>query len=129
MHHSILCHHIGFLGYAHVVNEMPGFVSLECRTFHEIMVLMFIVTQVLFVCINFQSCQSLALRNKLNMLFICGTDVSCAQYKVGHYSKHERLLLDMCLLNLYFTPDWVEQYLGTYQNNVTHISSVVLYDV
>ena len=49
MYHGIVCHSSGFLGYAHVPKLNAIFVSLEYRTFHEILLLMFLVTQVLFL--------------------------------------------------------------------------------
>ena len=52
MYHGVLCHSDGLLGYAHVANKMPVFALLECRTFHEIMVMKFLATQV-FVCVYF----------------------------------------------------------------------------
>ena len=54
-------------------------------------------------------------------------DVGHAQYNTKNYSKHEILLL--YLLYLYFTPDWVGKYLGTYHNSVTHIYSELSHNV
>ena len=107
MRHGFICHSGGFLGYTHVVNEMPVFVTLECKTIHEIILLMFLLTQVLLVCILWQSCHSLVLCNAFNMLLVCGIDVGCAQYNVRHYGKHEILLLSTCLLYIYLPTDWV----------------------
>ena len=109
-------------------NEMPVFVSLECSFFHEILLLMFLVTQVLFVCIIFQYCKRLVLWNTMNMLFVCVMDVGFAKYNVIHCGKYKIVLLDACLLYLYFPPELVEQYSGNYHKNVTHISSVVAHD-
>ena len=92
---------------------------------NEILLFMFLVAQFLFVCILFYSCQSSPLWNTLNIFFICGMDVSREQYYVKNYGKHKIIFLDTCLLYLYFTPDWVGQYLGTFHNSVTHISSAV----
>ena len=63
------------------------------------------------------------------MSSVCGMDAGRAQYNVRHYGKHKILLLDTHLLYLYFSPDLVGQYLGTYHNNVTHISTAVSNDV
>ena len=52
-------------------------------------------------------------------------DISHEQYNVIHYSKHEKVLLETCVLYLYFPAYLVEQYLETYHNNVTHISSEI----
>ena len=65
----------------------------------------------------------------MDMLFVCFMDIGCTQYNVLHYGKNENLLLDRCLLHLYFPPDWVGKYLDTYQNNIAHISSAVAHDV
>ena len=48
--------------------------------------------------------------------------------KRENYGKHEIILLDTCLLYPYLPHDWIGQYLGTYNNNVTHISSAVDHD-
>ena len=37
------------LFFTHGANEMTVYLFIECRTFHEIMLLLFLVTQVLFV--------------------------------------------------------------------------------
>ena len=66
--------------------------------------------------------------NTMNMLLVPGMGVSREQYNVKHYGKHERLLLDMCLLYLYLPPDWVGQFLVPYHNNVTHIYSMLDHD-
>ena len=63
------------------------------------------------------------------MLVVCCMGVACAHYNVKHYGKHEILLIDTYLLYIYFPPDWVGQYLGTYQNNITHVSSAVSHDI
>ena len=63
------------------------------------------------------------------MLFFGGMGVAREQYNVKHYGKHEIVLLDICLLYLCLPPEWAGQYLGTYHNNVTHISSAVSYGV
>ena len=89
------------------------------------MLLIFLVTQVIFVCIFCHYCHILTLWNTINMLFIRGMEVYRAQYNMRHYSKHEILLLDTCLLYLYFPPDRVVNYLCTYHNIITHISIVV----
>ena len=86
---------------------MPVFVSLECRTFYETLLLIFLVTQVLLMRILWKSCQNLSLWNTMNMLFVFGMDVSHAQYSMNNYSKHEIILLDTCLLYIYLPPDWV----------------------
>ena len=65
----------------------------------------------------------------MDMLFVHGMGVAREQYNVKHYGKHEIVLFDTCLLYLYLPPDWVGQYLGTYHNSVTHISSVVSHDI
>ena len=106
-----------------------SFVLIKCNDFHEILLLRFIVTQVIFVCILWQSCQRSALWNKMNTLFVHSMDAERAQYNMQNYDKHETLLLDMCFLYLYFPADWVGKYLGTYQNNLTHISSAAAYYV
>ena len=116
------------LWYAHFSNEMPVFVSREFSTFHEILLLMFLLTQVLFMYILWKSCQISDLWNPINMLFIIIMDVVRSHYKVRHYGKHEILLLDTCLLYLYLTPNWVGKYSGIYHKNVTHISCVVSHD-
>ena len=118
-------HHFLFLTHKY----MPVISSLECRTFHEILLFMFIETQLLFVCIIWQSCHISALWNTMNMLFVCDMDVSYEHYNVKHCGKHEMLLLDTCLLYLYFPPDWVGKYLGTYNNNITHIYRAIVHDV
>ena len=64
----------------------------------------------------------------MNVLFIHGMDVECAKYNVRHYRKHEILLLDTFLLYIYFTPNCVWKYLGSYNNNVTHIYIVIVHD-
>ena len=79
MHHSVLFPSGGFLGNTHVENEMPVFVSLECKAFHETMLLVFLIAQVIFVCIFWNSYQSSSLWNIFNMLFVCGMDVSRAK--------------------------------------------------
>ena len=86
---------------------------------------MFLVKQVLFVCILWHSCHILSLCNTLNMLFFRGMDINHSKYNLRHYGKQKILLLDTCLLYLYLTPEWAVQYLSTYHNNVTYISSVV----
>ena len=91
--------------------------------FDEIMLLMFLLTQVLFMCILCQSCQIFSLRNTMKMLFVCGMDVAREQYSVNHYGKHKIVFLDTCFLYLYLPPDWVVQYLGAY-NNTGHTCSV-----
>ena len=58
MHRGVLLHSDRFLGYVHVANKMPVFLSMEFITFHEIMLLVFIVIQVIFMCIIFHSFQS-----------------------------------------------------------------------
>ena len=63
------------------------------------------------------------------MLFFFFWNAGHAQYNVRRYSKHEILLLDTCLLHLYFTPDWLGKYLDTYQNNMTQNYSEVSYDI
>ena len=74
MNNIVLCHSGGFLGCTHVENEIIVFVSLERKTFHEIMLLIFLVTQVLCVCIIWQYFQRLALCNTLKMfLFVVWT--------------------------------------------------------
>ena len=93
------------------------------------MLLMFLVTQVIFVCVFWKSCQRSSLCNILNMLFIRGMDVGREQYNVRHYGKYEILLLDTCLLYLYLSPEWVGQYLGTYHNNARYVSIAVVHDV
>ena len=65
----------------------------------------------------------------MNMLLIRGMDVAHEQYNVKHDGKHEILLLDTCLLYLYFTPDWVGQYLGNYHNKLTQIFSALYHGV
>ena len=65
----------------------------------------------------------------MNMLFIRGIDVGRTQFNVKNYNKHEILLLDKCLLYFYLHPDWVGQYLETYQNNIKQIYSAVSHDV
>ena len=97
--------------------------------FHEIMFLMFLVTQVLLICIIWKSCQISSLHKTMDTLFFHGMDFDHEQYSVKHYDKHEIVLLKTCLLYIYFHPDWVGQYLDTYHNNVAHISSVVSLDV
>ena len=97
--------------------------------FRGIVLLVFVVTQVIFVCILWQCYQSLLLWNKMSMLFVRGMDVSREQYNLKHYGNRKILLLETCLLYLYLNPDWVVQYLGTYHNNVTHIYSVVVHYV
>ena len=86
---------------------------------------MSLVTQVCFLCILLKSCHSFSLWNTFNMLFVSTMDVRRAQYNVRHYSKHEILLLYTYLLYNYFPLDSVGQYLVTYHNNVTHISSAI----
>ena len=108
---------------------MPVFLSLKCRTFHKIILLMFLFTHFILLCILFWSCQSYSLWNTMNVLFINFMVIGCSRYNVIHYGKHENVLLDKCLLYLYFPPDWVGKYLYTYNNNVTHISSAVSHDV
>ena len=78
------------------------------------MLLMFLVTQVILMCIIWQYCQRSPLWNTTNMIFICGVDVGRAQYNVRSYGKNEELLLDTCLLYIYLPPDWAGQYLRTY---------------
>ena len=90
--------------------------------------MIFLVTQVIFVCVLWQSCPILPLWNTMNMLFIHNIDVACKQYNVKNYSKHEIILLDTCLLYLYLRPYWVGQHLNNYHKNVTHISSAVSHD-
>ena len=90
---------------------------------------MFLVTQVIFVYILCLSCKISSVWNTLNMLFVCGTNVDCAQYNVRNYGEYGILLLDMCLLYIYLNPEWLGQYLGTYHNNVTYIYSAVDRDV
>ena len=46
-----------------------------------------------------------------------------------HYNKHENLLSDTCLLNLYLPPGWAWQYLDIYHNDVAHIYSAIGNDV
>ena len=65
----------------------------------------------------------------MNMLFVLGMGVAYEQYNVKHYGKREIALLDMLLLYIYLTHDWLGQYLGNYHNNGTHISSVVSHGV
>ena len=86
---------------------------------------MFLLTQVLFVCILCNSGQRPALWNTMKIFSIRGMDVARENRNVKHYSKHEILLLDTCVLYICVSPDWVGQYLVTYHNNVTHISSAV----
>ena len=78
---------------------------MDCNDFHETLLLMFLLTQVLFVCTICQYCQIFALWDTMNMLFVRSMDVVHAQYNVKHYVKHEILLLEMCLLYLYLPPD------------------------
>ena len=66
--------------------------------------------------------------NTFNMFFVRVMGVIIEQYNMRNYNKHEILLLDTCLLYLYFPPDWVGQYLGIYHNNITHISSSIYHD-
>ena len=63
------------------------------------------------------------------MFFVRGMDVKRAHYNMKHYGKHDILLLDACLLYLYFTPHWLGQYLVTYHNNITEIYIAVDHDV
>ena len=90
-----------------MANEISFFVSLECSLFYEIMLLIFLVTQVIFVCLLVQYFQSSSLCNKINMLFVCGTEVASEQYNVKHYGKHDIVLLDTCYLYLYLPLGWV----------------------
>ena len=86
---------------------MPSFVSLEFNTCNEIILLMFLVTQVLFVCVLWQHHQILALWNTIIMLFVFGMDIGCSKYNVKRYGKHENILFSTCLLYLYLPPNWV----------------------
>ena len=61
----------------------------------------------------------------MKMLFVYGMYFVSEQYNVKHYGKHDILLLEKKLLYLYLPTDWVGQYLYTYHNNVTHISSTL----
>ena len=97
--------------------------------FCEILLLMFLVTQVIFMCILQQYWQSSSIWNTIICLFVCGMDIAREQYSVKNDGKHEIILLDICLLYLYLTHDWVEQYLGIYHKNVTQISSMASHDV
>ena len=45
----------------------------------------------------------------MNMLFICGMDITHEQYNVKHYGKHEIILLDTYFLYLYLPPDYLVQ--------------------
>ena len=65
----------------------------------------------------------------MHVLFIRSMDVSLKHYTVKNYGIHEIVLLDTCLLYLYLPPEWVRQYLVTYHNNGTHISSAVTHNV
>ena len=93
------------------------------------MVLMFIITQVILICILRQYCQRSVVWNKMSILFVHCMGIARAQYNVKNLGKHEILLFDTCLLYLYFPTDWVGKYLGNYHNNVTHISGAVAHDV
>ena len=63
------------------------------------------------------------------MLLVHGMDGGRSHYKERHYGKHNILLLNMCLLYIYLPPYMIGKYLGTYHNNITHISSAVAHDV
>ena len=65
----------------------------------------------------------------MNMFFVCGMSVDREQYNVKYYGKHEILLLDTWLLYIYYPPDWVGQYLVTYNKNVTYIYSALDHNV
>ena len=107
MNHGVHYHSCGFLGYTHVQNGMPVFVSLECKTFHEILLFMFIVSHVIFVFILCESCHISDLCNKLNTYFVLGMGIGHAQHNMRYYRKHKILFLDTCFLYLYFPPEWV----------------------
>ena len=100
MPHVVICHIGGFQGYVHVTKEIIAFVYLECSFINEIMLLMFLVKKVIFVWIPGKSCQRLELWNTMDMLLVFGMEVTCAEYNVKNYGKHEILLLDTCLLYL-----------------------------
>ena len=51
---ALIFHSGGFLGYDNVINKMQIFVSLECRDFHKILLLLFKVT-IFFMYIILQS--------------------------------------------------------------------------
>ena len=93
--------------------------------FCKIMLVVFLVTQVILVCILWQSCQISALCNTIKFLFVSVMDITREQYNVKHYVKHKIVLLEAFLLCLYLPPNWLVYYLRIYHNNITHISSVV----
>ena len=97
---SVIFHSAVFRGYAHAANEMPNFVSLECRSFLGIMLLVFLVTQVLFLCIFWQYCHIPALWKTMKILSVCSMYVSHARYNVKHCGRHETILLETCLVYL-----------------------------
>ena len=53
LNHGILCHSDGSLGYVHAENEIPVFVLLVCKLFHEILLYISLLTLALLVCIIF----------------------------------------------------------------------------
>ena len=63
------------------------------------------------------------------MFFVSGMAVTREQYNMENYSKHEILLLDTCLLYIYFTPEQLGQYLDIYHKNVTQISSAISHGI
>ena len=52
------------------------------------------------------------------MLCVLHMDVCHEFYNMICFCRHENLLLEMCLLYLYFPPEWVWKYRGIYHNNV-----------
>ena len=93
---------------------------------NEILLLVFLLTQFIFVCILWQYCHISELQNTMDIFLVRGMEVAHGQYNVKHYNKHEILLFDTCLLYLYLPPDWLGQHLVTYHNNITQIYSAVV---
>ena len=51
------------------------------------------------------------------------------KYNMIHRGKHENILLNMCFLHLYLSPDEVYQYRGISHNIAIQIFSVVSHNV
>ena len=103
MSHGFLFHSGGLLRYAHVANEIPVFVFLGYNTFHDTLLLMFLVIQDIFVYILWNYFHISELWNTMHSLLVPGMEIGRAKYNVKHYGKHEILLLDTCVVVYLFS--------------------------
>ena len=127
MPRDVLCYSDGFGRYVYVANEMLVFLSPECSLFMKLCYCCLYFKNVFCVYTLIVMPEFVTVKQNEHGV-CCGMDIVQEKYNVKHYGKQNIVLLNTCFLYLYFLPDCVVQYLGTYHNNVTHIYSGLDYD-